>query len=684
MAGALTLTIPRPKALFLDSIRAVIAKLFPPRAMHGIVCAEVTYKTGLKANVYRPFRDVAAGNLPVVICLAGGGYINAPKIESQYPLSKTYPDDLTERGFAVICPQYSATNVNGGTIASAGEDAIEDMHDLMGWIEDNAAAYGFDAESVWFFGISAGGQTILRYVYGDHAFGKPTNVLGVFTCAANFILKSGGVAQVTGDETVVETGDPEAIFVFMSADERYEPADSQDMLDEFDAETVGYTDYTLTGTHGSFSGNSTLSSGRTVRQELVNFVLGEGEPEPPVEPPEEPEEADIWVPDDYSTIQAAINAATAGMVIGVRPTMGPYVTSGINLNKAVTLRTWGGAQIAATTAGSGTGIEILSDNCSVIGNFTLINFGEGIAVAPDNTVGYDNVTIQGLGSDNGDRLVITSDTAATSGTQFGMWITGEAWDVRYVEIDRVRRSYSGDIDYCRVFGRDHYFLRCYFHGINLPSDLAPLSGSDYGHTDCFQFYNQNTDNQRILIDCTWEECIFTEMVQGMFIANEFVAPDCISGLTITNCVFWGTSFTAVSNLVGMPSHGIFLGKEDAITDVSITNCTFRLAANVWTLDGIPGSTITIENCIYDGLSNTGTVYSFQSGTPKSVLSVGTGNWLYRYSWFGSEGGFGADITGTDPQLGASLLGASTEPWGSDAGWRPAHVPAQSYGPQMVQ
>jgi hypothetical protein len=676
----------------------------------------------LTLTVLKPLGHPAHRPLPAVVYINNGSF----SISTSDPNDASFgPDGFEMARWFVQCGVLVAlvetrvhpdtpTEPDGtaqGAINALGRsiNALRwDVYRALKFIQSNPdrANWTCQPELVFLAGGSAGGGLAAKAVI-EH-YPADMDLAGMVLISTAFGLDNGLLGMNATDEIRTDLGYTEAdldgtppICLFNKDDDNVLSTGGNDWegdmiaaVQGFAAPNIAHVDSTAAGHYGldQWDEPGGLTAATTIEEAIQEFLNGVAtgiyteEPGPP----DPPGTADIWVPDDFTTIQGAINFAAPGDVIGVRgpasaPTGdGTYASTGVNLNKAVTLRTWDNAVIQAQTAGSGTGIEILSDNASVIGNFIIREFGEGIAVDAGDTVGFDLVDIQGLGHEADDRLVITSDTASAAGTQYGMWITGEAWDVRYVEIDRVRRSYGGDIDYARVFGRDHYFLRCYFHGVDLPDDLAPLSGTDYGHTDCFQFYNQNTDNQRILIDCTWEECMFTEMVQGFFIANEFVAPNCISGLIMRNCVIWGVSFTPVSNLIGMLSHGIFLGKEDAITNVLIENCTLRLCANVWTLDGIPGSTITIRNCIYDGVSGEGTVYSFQSGTPKSVLDVDTGNLLWDYSWFGAEGGFGADETGEDPMMAATLLGGETDnPWGALAGWRPGNVAAQSYGAQIA-
>lgn len=282
MSYAAALTAP---LLFAPRKRVRTVELCPPRAAHAITQVKFTYSSGLHAILYRPVRSHRAGTLPVCVLLAGGGYINSPIMTPNNPPSLSNPEinaaytaqpyvvDICRADMAAIALQYSATNINGGTVASAATAMIGDLSSLWTWLEANKAAYGLSTTKVGVGGVSAGGQGGARFAYGDHAFAKPTNIGGVFMAAANFILKSNGVAQVTGDVTKVVTGDPPACFVHAENDERYEEADSVTMRNRFTAQSVAYTQYTLAGaSHGDVGANVVLSSGNTISREIAAFM----------------------------------------------------------------------------------------------------------------------------------------------------------------------------------------------------------------------------------------------------------------------------------------------------------------------------------------------------------------------------------------------------------------------------
>jgi len=97
--------------------------------------------------------------------------------------------------------------------------------------------------------------------------------------------------------------------------------------------------------------------------------------------------ADIYVPDDFATIQAALDAAAAGDVIIARP--GTYIENIDFLGKAVTLRSEAGPEatiLDGGQAGSVASFRNGEDAASVIKGFTITN-GTGTDIAGRPTGG---------------------------------------------------------------------------------------------------------------------------------------------------------------------------------------------------------------------------------------------------------------------------------------------------------
>jgi len=353
-----------------------------------------------------------------------------------------------------------------------------------------------------------------------------------------------------------------------------------------------------------------------------------------------------------SSIQTGINSAAAGDTVLVRA--GTY-TGGINLNRSVTLQAEPGVTVNGNN--SGQAVNVACSDCAVIG-FTFVDFAYGIQA--DNITGRNRVTLR----NNIQRR-----------TNYGFWISGDDWVVENNEVDRIiRRSSGGDADYGRIFGNRHVVRRNWFHGTQIPTDLAP--GPDYAHTDCLQYYNQNGE---ILRDILIEENIFTDFVQGLFIGNETGNGTAVQRVTVRNNVFWGTSFQAAGNLLGSPSWGVYFGKNGPERNIVIENNIFRNCSN--SLGILTGTDAIVRRNI---VANGGTVYILEGTSPSIVTTTPGGNLLYQNNWTG-EMAPSTDTTNVNPQFQNvnALVGADGVPWTTDDGWRPMNTAAQAFGPQVT-
>jgi len=361
------------------------------------------------------------------------------------------------------------------------------------------------------------------------------------------------------------------------------------------------------------------------------------------------------------SIQNAITSAAAGDTVLVAA--GDY-TGGITINKAITVQGQPGAKIRASTAGSGTGVTIASDNCTLIG-FYIDSFNMAISVA-------------GAGSTSGFKNGVTIKNNHTYYSQFHCWIGGTNWLVEGNDFERVRWwNGQGDADYTRMFGTGHIFRGNYLHGTNFSNtDLAPASGSDYAHTDGIQYYGSNGE---VLKNCIIENNFFTDFHQGLFLCDENTGS--LQNLTIRNNVFWGQTYTPApgsANYNGIPSWGICIGKNVGGTGMIVQN---NLIYNVANFYGVrAASSGNWAKNIVVGKGGSGTVYDPSTSTPSSVT---VGNLLYGYAWLGQSGFTGTDTT-ANPMLTnvASPLGADGIPMTSDDGWRPLYTGAVGIGPQI--
>jgi uncharacterized membrane protein len=356
-----------------------------------------------------------------------------------------------------------------------------------------------------------------------------------------------------------------------------------------------------------------------------------------------------------STIQSGVNSAAAGDTVLVKA--GTY-TAGVTLNRNVHLVAEPGVIVNGNNAGQA--VSIQCSDCSVTG-FTFNDFAYGIGA--DNITGRNRVTLR----NNIQRR-----------TNYGFWISGDDWIVENNEVDRIiRRDAGGDADYGRVFGNRHVIRGSWFHGTQIPTDLAP--GPDYAHTDCFQFYNQNGE---ILRDVLIEDNVFSEFVQGLFIGLETPrSTPPIERVTVRNNVFWGTSFTPAGNLLGSPSWGIYFGKNGPTKQIVVENNTFRNCANsMGILDGTDA--IVRRNIVANG----GGVMILEGTAPALVTLTPDGNLLYQNQHNGEM-----DIAGgkasVNPQfrnaaaVNAELAGADGKIMTADDAWVALASAAVGYGAQ---
>jgi acetyl esterase/lipase len=109
---------------------------------------------------YRPleldlFLPVVDGPLPVVVYVHGGGWQRGTRREPPPLLDPDFYDQIAAAGLAVAAVDY---RLSGEARFPA---ALEDVRTAVGWVRDNAAAYGLDPGRVFLWGDSAGGHLAL-------------------------------------------------------------------------------------------------------------------------------------------------------------------------------------------------------------------------------------------------------------------------------------------------------------------------------------------------------------------------------------------------------------------------------------------------------------------------------------------------------------------------------------------
>ncbi|RCX21446.1 acetyl esterase/lipase [Fontibacillus phaseoli] len=152
-----------------------LSPLFDVSTKSNIVYAnkknETENEEPLNLDLYEPARDNNKQR-PVFIFIHGGGYKEGSKEDAASISMK-----LAERGYVVLSMNYRLKTDPFNNFALTLSDAYEDISDVIGWIHDNAAAYGLDPEKIVIGGDSAGGYLAMNfaneYLRNDPSLVKP-------------------------------------------------------------------------------------------------------------------------------------------------------------------------------------------------------------------------------------------------------------------------------------------------------------------------------------------------------------------------------------------------------------------------------------------------------------------------------------------------------------------------------
>jgi parallel beta-helix repeat protein len=287
---------------------------------------------------------------------------------------------------------------------------------------------------------------------------------------------------------------------------------------------------------------------------------------------------DLWVPADYSTIQAAIDAATAGDVIGVSP--GTYVEN-ITLKNGVALI---GAGVDTIIKGNST--YMLDRNGSTVSSFecdssTLL---EGFVIT--NGVGYVQNISGGMynyrSSPTVKNCIFSGNTAYSGGGMYnlfssptitnctfsnntassyggGMFNVGSGPTISHCTFSgntasrgggmyHAERTYSITITYCTFDGN-----RAYYAGGGIYSDVGDLTVSNCKFVDNaaegkpFPSYDPPmigkggalylfSGGSCEMVNCTLTGNRACETGGGLWLQN-------YGQVTLTNCILWDNSAT---------------------------------------------------------------------------------------------------------------------------------------------
>jgi acetyl esterase/lipase len=128
------------------------------------VSENITYKKDgkgkdLQLDMYKP-KNSTQEKLPVVIFLHGGAWALGDKVIAPDNYIEQTILKLTEKNYAVLSVNYRLVSDD---VHFPGP--IEDSKDAVRWVRKNADQYGFDAENIGYWGVSAGAHLSLLSAY---------------------------------------------------------------------------------------------------------------------------------------------------------------------------------------------------------------------------------------------------------------------------------------------------------------------------------------------------------------------------------------------------------------------------------------------------------------------------------------------------------------------------------------
>jgi acetyl esterase/lipase len=167
----------------------------PIRRVPDVQYGEVLGYRPLELDLYLPHGPEAGGPLPVIVYIHGGGWQRGSRRHPPPLLAADFYDGIAAQGFAVAAIDY---RLSGEARFPA---ALEDVRTAVGWVRDNAVAYGLDARRVFLWGDSAGGHLALlaaltgAAVQATVAWFPVTDLLGMPSDVAD----AGGVRDLGPD-----------------------------------------------------------------------------------------------------------------------------------------------------------------------------------------------------------------------------------------------------------------------------------------------------------------------------------------------------------------------------------------------------------------------------------------------------------------------------------------------------
>ncbi|PWN60248.1 alpha/beta hydrolase [Chryseobacterium viscerum] len=157
---------------------------------------DIIYKTNRKGNpvkldVFTPKNISASQQLPVLIYVHGGGWVEGDKI--------IHSDNYVESTIAkLMAKQYAVISINYTLLNDSTHFPLplEDTKDAIRWVRKNAEKYHFDGNNIGLFGASAGAHLSLLAAYTpDNTFiGNPE--LSSYSAKVNYVIDHYGPADL--------------------------------------------------------------------------------------------------------------------------------------------------------------------------------------------------------------------------------------------------------------------------------------------------------------------------------------------------------------------------------------------------------------------------------------------------------------------------------------------------------
>ncbi|NOV01909.1 alpha/beta hydrolase fold domain-containing protein [Paenibacillus planticolens] len=201
----------------------------------GIVYAtkknETEAEEPLKFDLYEPEGDNNKMR-PVFIFIHGGGFKEGTRTDAEQ-----FSKELAKRGYAVLSMDYRLKSDPFADFTHTVFDAFEDISDVIGWINNNATAYGLDAAHLAIGGDSAGGQLAMNFA-NEYLDLNPASVKPIFAIIDIY----GGLLMNSAHENL-----PPVLIIHGTIDKLIPYQQSLQLNDLLEKSGIYHTLFTLDG-----------------------------------------------------------------------------------------------------------------------------------------------------------------------------------------------------------------------------------------------------------------------------------------------------------------------------------------------------------------------------------------------------------------------------------------------------